>query len=486
MLRRRFGCPLSRVSCSPSSSTLSTRGDSVRFSRRSGATYSSVPEDSSGVVRMPTYRRSTNRPFDVFTLASSCISRATFQADSSAAPSAAAATPCARAAASRTARALPPKVIEVEPVVGRDTAVVLQPSHIASQQRLDCAIAGANALFARRGETLDVDVVAVRTAVDAEEQQHGPILDDADANRPGGEERRPAQEFTAHFSPFAEGTVRQHADDFAALERGLHLQHGIEAAERNDVVVEARIDAPQDGSHFARVFLVHQHADPQSLRPAERARNLGAAEVRAEDHAAFSLGHRLFQDIARPRLAAEHPAEILARSRARARRERDEVEADGIEQEPRRAPPDHPRHPDDHAQRERVAALGPVHPVGLVHLARYACVDGSGHDILPASTILPSTAQLKLISPPLRENSITTRSPGRAGRRNFAEEIEKGARGAPMLRSIAWMASLSSTAPGMMGLPSKCPREEGWSGRKTRSTTPRRGAAALTGRRRSA
>src|ERR1044071_5297808 len=192
MLRRRFGCPLSRVSCSPSSSTLSTRGDSVRFSRRSGATYSSVPEDSSGVVRMPTYRRSTNRPFDVFTLASSCISRATFQADSSAAPSAAAATPCARAAASRTARALPPKVIEVEPVVGRDTAVVLQPSHIASQQRLDCAIAGANALFARRGETLDVDVVAVRTAVDAEEQQHGPIQDDADANRPGGEVLQPS------------------------------------------------------------------------------------------------------------------------------------------------------------------------------------------------------------------------------------------------------------------------------------------------------
>src|SRR5262249_30952265 len=139
------------------------------------------------------------------------------------------------------------------------------------------------------------------------------------------------------------------------------------------------------------------------------------------------------EEIAQPRLAAEHPAEIVARSRARARRERDEIEADGIEQEPRSAPPDHPRHPDDRAQAECVAGLGPAPPVRRGRPLRYACVDGPRHVILPVSTILPSTAQLKPISPPRRENSITTRSPGRAGRRNFAEEIVKGARGAPML-----------------------------------------------------
>src|SRR5262249_49880419 len=150
------------------------------------------------------------------------------------------------------------------------------------------------------------------------------------------------------------------------------------------------------------------------------------------------------EEIAQPRLATEHPAEIFARSRARARRERDEVEADGVEHEPRSAPSDHPRDPDDRAQRQRAAALGPAPPVRRTRLPRYASVAGPGHDILPVSTILPSTAQLKLISPPLRENSITTRSPGRAGRRNLAEKTAKGARGAPMLRSIARMASLSS------------------------------------------
>src|SRR3954464_5876243 len=220
MLRRRFGCSLSSVSWSPSSSTLSTRGDSVRFSRRSGATYSSVPEDSSGAVRTPRKRRSTKRPFDVFTLASSCISRATSQADESAA----AAGPGIRAAASRSARALPPKVIEVEPVVWRHAAVVLQPSHIASQQLVDCCIAGAPARFVRHRETLDVYVVAVRAAVEAEEQQHRSVQEDADPARRGGEERRAAQDGAAHSASGSESAVRQHADHFAAAERGLHLQ----------------------------------------------------------------------------------------------------------------------------------------------------------------------------------------------------------------------------------------------------------------------
>src|SRR5258708_6541605 len=76
----------------------------------------------------------------------------------------------------------------------------------------------------------------------------------------------------------------------------------------------------------------------------------------------------------------------------------------------------------------------------------------------PASTGVAPTLQLKLILFSSRlEKSMDTRSPGRTGRMNLADRIWYGQRSSPRLVSIARSASLSSSAPGMIGFPGKCP-----------------------------
>src|SRR5688500_9130785 len=120
--------------------------------------------------------RSTNVPLAVFTRARSCISCSMPQA------------PAAGAAAtnkspSSSARRLAPEIIEVEPVVGGQPAVVLQPAGVAAQQQVDRRGALAPARLARLGEPLDVDVIAVAAAVEAEYQRHRPVQHDGDADR---------------------------------------------------------------------------------------------------------------------------------------------------------------------------------------------------------------------------------------------------------------------------------------------------------------
>src|SRR3954471_18305581 len=111
---------------------------------------------------MATYFRSTNRPLAVFTSPRSCISRLRSQAGESAAWAAperqhAIATTSANSRACRPCVGpLTPEIIEVEPVVRRDAAVVLQPLGIAQRQLIDSLAAfGASRLFGQR-ELLDV------------------------------------------------------------------------------------------------------------------------------------------------------------------------------------------------------------------------------------------------------------------------------------------------------------------------------------------
>src|SRR4051812_18585113 len=120
---------------------------------------------------MATYFRSTNRPLAVFTSPRSCIRRLRSQAGESAA-SAAPARQHAIARSSPHSRAcrpclapLTPEIIEVEPVVRRDAAVVPEPLGIAQRQLIDSlATFGASRLLGQR-EPLDVNVIPVAAAV---------------------------------------------------------------------------------------------------------------------------------------------------------------------------------------------------------------------------------------------------------------------------------------------------------------------------------
>src|SRR5688572_474218 len=100
---------------------------------------------------MATSLRSLKRALVDLTWDSSCMSR--FRSH---APGAAGSAPIAPAAASAAAHSaapsrapgLPPEIIEIEPVVRREPAIVLEAPGVAPQQRLDRRLArGAGELF---------------------------------------------------------------------------------------------------------------------------------------------------------------------------------------------------------------------------------------------------------------------------------------------------------------------------------------------------
>src|SRR5215471_16130660 len=116
--------------------------------------------------------RSTNLPRAVFTCPSSCIRRSRFQ-PSRLAPSAASAEEI-QMASSRSARRarcgldLSPEIIEVEPVVRGDAAIVLQAVGIALEKRLDHPLALPAANPREVGKVLDMDLIAVAAAIKPE------------------------------------------------------------------------------------------------------------------------------------------------------------------------------------------------------------------------------------------------------------------------------------------------------------------------------
>src|SRR5512134_331225 len=124
----------------------------------------SVPEDSSGSLKRATCFRSENFARADFTCASSRISCSTPQS------AAAAGIPAARASAPIHARStgLTPVIIEIEPVIRRQPAIVLEPRGVALERVLDRAFAIRAGDPAHVGQPLEMDIVAAAAAVDAE------------------------------------------------------------------------------------------------------------------------------------------------------------------------------------------------------------------------------------------------------------------------------------------------------------------------------
>ncbi len=245
--------------------------------------------------------------------------------------------------------------------------------------------------------------------------------------------------------------------DFTARQRGLDLEHGINLAQADDLHLQSRIDGFEHRAGFPGVLLVHHHVDLEPVRPPGGPYDLETAEVGAEQHAPVPRCKQLFnilgamdldiepgellleevkpveyggckgvvvaESVRYARFAPQHPAQVLPRCGPWPGRERQEVEADRIQQQSRGRPSEGHRHPDNDSQCEHVAAFRPVDPLRRLR-AVYVAVDRALHDTWPVNTGLPSTAHANLTSPlVVRENSIETRSPGRVGCRNLAEVI---------------------------------------------------------------
>src|ERR1043165_2542139 len=106
---------------------------------------------------MPRYLRSTNLPLATLTFANSCMSCSMPQA-----PASGAASSISRRGRGRARRAsrLAPEIIEVEPVIGGQAAIVLEPRGVALRQPVHRRAALQAAHLVGFGESLDVDLIA--------------------------------------------------------------------------------------------------------------------------------------------------------------------------------------------------------------------------------------------------------------------------------------------------------------------------------------
>jgi hypothetical protein len=188
-----------------------------------------------------------------------------------------------------------PEIIEIEPVVGCMAGVMLQPGGVTFDEREH----GLGALLARHGdavaETLEGQVVAVATPVQAEGQHHRHLQGGGDQPRRGRERRIAAQE--RHLQCRLAGTraIDQQRDQ-GALVGGLLDRHG------DGWTILAGIDHPggdfgiqgiQHLGHGRVVGLVQDHPDlVVGTLLGEHAHDFETAQVRAEQqHALATVEH---------------------------------------------------------------------------------------------------------------------------------------------------------------------------------------------------
>ncbi len=203
----------------------------------------------------------------------------------------------------------------------------------------------------------------------------------------------------------AEGSIAEHADEHAVVERLVNPQHRIHAPERDHIEPGGRIDRRQPAGDLVGVVLVHRHRHLEA-RPAlaDGAGHLEAAQMRAHQKAALAAVERLLHDrlafdgdleqvvlavdqvdtvvngggetqhVAEPvagrGLAAERAAQIVAGMAARRGCEREEVGGDEIKEKAAGAAADAQRQERHHTQQQDTAALAARDPLG--HLSALA------------------------------------------------------------------------------------------------------------------
>ena len=112
-----------------------------------------------------------------------------------------------------------PEVIEVEPVVRRQARIVCQPVRKSLQnsgERLGAAVALDDDALRER---LEVQVVAIAAAIQAERQHHRHFQRGGQQPGRNGERRRAAQEVRGLHGIVRLPAIRQQRDDRVAVQR---------------------------------------------------------------------------------------------------------------------------------------------------------------------------------------------------------------------------------------------------------------------------
>src|SRR5258708_11638217 len=177
-----------------------------------------LPGSSSGADSAARYLRSTNLPCADFTARSSCISSGNPQRTSL----------CAGAAcdsASAMISALTPVVIEVEPVVRRQPAMVLEAPRVALDPRPHGGFAVAALERDALGERLEPDLIVPAAAVQAEKQDHRGFDHPRAHQRAERKARRAAAEIAAHRAVVFPDAVAPDPDDLPPRAAFVPSQH---------------------------------------------------------------------------------------------------------------------------------------------------------------------------------------------------------------------------------------------------------------------
>src|SRR5688572_15557605 len=394
----------------------------------------------------------------------------------------------AGARAGRESRVLP-KIVEVEPVVGRAARMRLELAHVALDPGHQRDVARAGAELDALGKHLVMDVVAQLAFVEAEEGDHRHAEHRRRQYRPGGKPGLAAEELASGRALVAERAVAQHGNHLAALEALAHAQQAADFAGPDDAVRELGGHLAQPAAGRARVAFVHHQVDRQLLVAlAEGAQDLDAAQVRADQQAAAAAREqRLYrlhpvhadlearaalrqhldaveqragedvempEHLPQPDRRGEDAPEVGARGAPRTRREGDEVGADRQQQRTSGAVAQRARDPRHEAHRKQVAALALLEP-DRAHGPALICS-------VPSATSAASPSMRKATrSSAVRSSTMRKRSSGRSSERKLAAGMPSTCRLSPNCSRTARSTSASSHAPGTTGLPGKWPASAG-------------------------
>src|SRR5262249_54968045 len=136
------------------------------------------------------------------------------------------------ASSSTRATASAPVIIEVEPVVRRLAAVVLEPRRVFVHRVVHDLLPAAAGL-AQVLQHLEMDIVAVAAPVQADHEHERLAQHGGEAKRSDREARRLAEEVARGGTLALDVAIGEHADELSGGQRLLHLQHRIDRAERD-------------------------------------------------------------------------------------------------------------------------------------------------------------------------------------------------------------------------------------------------------------
>jgi hypothetical protein len=291
---------------------------------------------------------------------------------------------------------LVPEWIKVEPVIRRESRVVLQPISIALRPLLELAgppVAVQNNFI---GEMFEMDFVTIASAIKAEEQNDRAMHERGDDDGASRECRAgPEKSANGGFVVFGDA-IAESADEETALQVFPDAKQSVRSIGNNNGVCNVRVEAVEKTGEVFVVLDIHEHFELKALRQAECSQDFKAAEVRAEKETTVTVFHvpmedlsaadsdikalelaaqkidaienggseamKMAKDIPPMDRPAEHTSKVLIRDSPRCHGGQDEIERDGIEQRSRNGPAGTESDAMEQAQRQRRAALGQAGP----------------------------------------------------------------------------------------------------------------------------